>query len=126
MRASRNPECFYASARRRSLLVAEAIYPQISMGPTAADTLGKLKAHLATHGFLDIEVNMSGGYDPTQTDQSSKLIQTQISTYRMLGLDPSWSPLDSVRCEVHMSINQLSGAQPCSTRTRPSPANASN
>src|SRR5579859_6937731 len=32
---------------------------------TAADTLQKLKAHLAKHGFGDIEVNMSGGYDPT-------------------------------------------------------------
>ncbi len=31
---------------------------------TAADTLAKLKAHLAKHGFGDIQVNMSGGYDP--------------------------------------------------------------
>ena len=42
---------------------------------TAADTLAKLKAHLAKHGFGDIEVNMSGGYDPTQTDPDSKFIQ---------------------------------------------------
>ena len=34
---------------------------------TATDTLAKLKAHLAKHGFGDIEVNMTGGYDPTQT-----------------------------------------------------------
>jgi acetylornithine deacetylase/succinyl-diaminopimelate desuccinylase-like protein len=55
---------------------------------TAADTLSKLQAHLAKHGFADIEVNMSGGYDPTQTDPASKLIQTQLATYRKLGLDP--------------------------------------
>ncbi len=55
---------------------------------TAADTLAKLKAHLAKHGFADIEVNMSGGYDPTQTDLSSRLIQTQIATYRKLGVEP--------------------------------------
>jgi len=55
---------------------------------TAADTLAKLQAHLAKHGFADIEVNMSGGYDPTQTDPASKLIQTQLATYRKLGLDP--------------------------------------
>ncbi|HEX3914918.1 MAG TPA: M20/M25/M40 family metallo-hydrolase [Steroidobacteraceae bacterium] len=55
---------------------------------TAADTLAKLKAHLAKHGFADIEVNMSGGYDPTQTDADSKLIKTQLATYRKLGLDP--------------------------------------
>lgn len=59
---------------------------------TAADTLAKLKAHLAKAGFGDIEVNMSGGYDPTQTDPGSKLIQTQLKTYRKLGLDPQLWP----------------------------------
>jgi acetylornithine deacetylase/succinyl-diaminopimelate desuccinylase-like protein len=59
---------------------------------TAADTLAKLKAHLAKAGFGEIEVNMSGGYDPTQTDPNSKLIQTQLATYRKLGLDPQLWP----------------------------------
>ncbi len=59
---------------------------------TAADTLAKLKAHLAKHGFGDIEVNMSGGYNPTQTDPESKLIKTQLATYRKLGLDPQLWP----------------------------------
>jgi acetylornithine deacetylase/succinyl-diaminopimelate desuccinylase-like protein len=59
---------------------------------TAADTLAKLKAHLAKHGFSDIEVNMSGGYNPTQTDADSKLIKTQLATYRKLGLDPQLWP----------------------------------
>lgn len=31
---------------------------------------------------------MSGGYDPTQTDLGSRLIQTQIATYRKLGVEP--------------------------------------
>lgn len=31
---------------------------------------------------------MSGGYDPTQTDLNSRLIQTQIATYRKLGVEP--------------------------------------
>jgi acetylornithine deacetylase/succinyl-diaminopimelate desuccinylase-like protein len=59
---------------------------------TAADTLAKLKAHLAKHGFADIEVNMSGGYDPTTTDPNSRLIQTQLATYRKLGIDPQLWP----------------------------------
>jgi acetylornithine deacetylase/succinyl-diaminopimelate desuccinylase-like protein len=59
---------------------------------TAQDTLAKLKAHLAKHGFADIEVNMSGGYDPNQTDPGSKLIQTQLATYRKLGVDPQLWP----------------------------------
>jgi acetylornithine deacetylase/succinyl-diaminopimelate desuccinylase-like protein len=59
---------------------------------TAADTLAKLKAHLAKHGFGDIEVNMSGGYNPTTTDRNSKLIQTQLATYRKLGVEPQLWP----------------------------------
>src|SRR6266705_924023 len=34
---------------------------------TAAEALAALKAHLAKQGFGDIEVNMTGGYDPTST-----------------------------------------------------------
>jgi hypothetical protein len=59
---------------------------------TAADTLAKLKGHLASHGFGDIEVNMSGGYNPTQTDPDSKLIKAQLATYLELGLDPQLWP----------------------------------
>jgi acetylornithine deacetylase/succinyl-diaminopimelate desuccinylase-like protein len=59
---------------------------------TAADTLAKLKAHLAKNGFGDIEVNMSGGYNPTQTAADSKLIQTQLATYRKLGIDAQLWP----------------------------------
>ncbi len=59
---------------------------------TAADTLAKLKTHLAKHGFGDIEVNMSGGYDPTTTDPNSRLIQQQLATYRKLGTVPQLWP----------------------------------
>ena len=55
---------------------------------TATGTLALLKAHLAKRGFGDIEVNMSGGYDPTETAPSSRLIQAQIATYRTLGIEP--------------------------------------
>jgi acetylornithine deacetylase/succinyl-diaminopimelate desuccinylase-like protein len=55
---------------------------------TAEDTLAKLKAHLAKHGFADIEVNMSGGYDPTQTDPDSKFFKAVVSTFTKLGTTP--------------------------------------
>ena len=42
---------------------------------TAAEALAALKAHLAKHGFADIEVNMSGGYDPTSTPADSQMIR---------------------------------------------------
>jgi acetylornithine deacetylase/succinyl-diaminopimelate desuccinylase-like protein len=57
-------------------------------GMTALGSLAALKAHLAKRGFGDIEVNMSGGYDPTTTDANSALIRAQASVYRKAGLDP--------------------------------------
>ena len=55
---------------------------------TAKGTLELLKAHLAKHGFGDLEVNISGGYDPTETDPDSKLVQAMVATYRKSGVDP--------------------------------------
>lgn len=55
---------------------------------TALGTLELLKAHLAKHGFGDIEVNMTGGYDPTQTEPDTQLIQAQLATYKKLGINP--------------------------------------
>jgi len=54
----------------------------------ATDALAALKAHLAKHGFGDIEVNMTGGYDPTSTSADSALIKAQVATYKKFGIDP--------------------------------------
>jgi acetylornithine deacetylase/succinyl-diaminopimelate desuccinylase-like protein len=59
---------------------------------TAADALSALKAHLAKHGFGDIEVNMTGGYDPTSTAADSALAQAQAAVYRRAGIDPIIMP----------------------------------
>src|SRR5262249_34349915 len=48
----------------------------------AADALAAIRAHLAKRGFGDIEVNMTGGYDPTSTSANSALIQAQLATYK--------------------------------------------
>jgi acetylornithine deacetylase/succinyl-diaminopimelate desuccinylase-like protein len=47
-----------------------------------------VKAHLAKRGFGDIEVNVSGGYDPTETSADTPLIKAQLSAYRKAGIDP--------------------------------------
>jgi acetylornithine deacetylase/succinyl-diaminopimelate desuccinylase-like protein len=47
-----------------------------------------LKAHLAKRGFGDIEVNVTGGYDPTGTAASAPLIQAQIAVLKRSGIDP--------------------------------------
>jgi acetylornithine deacetylase/succinyl-diaminopimelate desuccinylase-like protein len=54
----------------------------------AADALSALKAHLARHGFGDIEVNMTGGYDPTSTAADSELIKKQVAVLKASEIDP--------------------------------------
>jgi acetylornithine deacetylase/succinyl-diaminopimelate desuccinylase-like protein len=55
---------------------------------TAADTLAKLKAHLAKRGFGDIQVNMTGGYDPNSTTPDSRLIVAETKVYERSGIKP--------------------------------------
>jgi acetylornithine deacetylase/succinyl-diaminopimelate desuccinylase-like protein len=52
------------------------------------DAVAALKAHLAKRGFGDIEVNVTGGYDPTSTVASAPLIQAQIAVMKKRGIDP--------------------------------------
>lgn len=52
---------------------------------TMADSVAKLRSHLDKRGFQDVEVNVSGGYDPTETDENSRLIKAEIATYKRLG-----------------------------------------
>ena len=55
---------------------------------TAKEVLASLKAHLAKHGYGDIEVNMTGGYDPTSTPADSELIKAQLSVLRRHQIEP--------------------------------------
>ena len=55
---------------------------------TAAESLAALKAHLAKRGFGDIEVNMTGGYDPTSTPADASLVKAQVAVYKRSGIDP--------------------------------------
>src|SRR5213075_989992 len=55
---------------------------------TAADSLAALKAHLAKRGFGDIEVNMTGGYDPTTTPGDALVIRAQENVYRRSSIEP--------------------------------------
>jgi acetylornithine deacetylase/succinyl-diaminopimelate desuccinylase-like protein len=57
-------------------------------GMTLKDAVAALRAHLDKRGFGDIEVNVSGGYDPTQTAASAPLIQAQIAVLKRAGINP--------------------------------------
>jgi acetylornithine deacetylase/succinyl-diaminopimelate desuccinylase-like protein len=53
---------------------------------TAAEALAALKAHLAKRGFGDIEVKMTGGYDPTSTAPDAKIIQAHLALLKRNGV----------------------------------------
>jgi acetylornithine deacetylase/succinyl-diaminopimelate desuccinylase-like protein len=60
-----------------------------------ADAVAALKAHLVNRGYGDLEVNVTGGYDPTSTSADAPLIQAQIATLKKAGIDPVlrlWNP----------------------------------
>jgi acetylornithine deacetylase/succinyl-diaminopimelate desuccinylase-like protein len=54
--------------------------------------LQQLKAHLAKRGFGDIEVNPSGGYDPTDTPLDAPLIQAQLAVLQRAGIEAAVMP----------------------------------
>ncbi len=55
---------------------------------TAEGALAALKAHLQKHGYGDIDVNMTGGYDPTTTPADSPIITSEETVYKAHGIDP--------------------------------------
>lgn len=59
---------------------------------TKAEAVSKLKAHLAKRGFSDIIVNVSGGYGPTESDENSLLVRSQIATLNSAGVPFTLDP----------------------------------
>jgi len=55
---------------------------------TAKESLERLNEHLAKKGFGDIEVNMTGGYDPTNTPPDAKIVRAEETVYKRHGIDP--------------------------------------
>lgn len=61
-------------------------------GMTKDAAVAALKAHLAKRGYGDIQVNVSGGYDPTSTSSDAPLIQAQLAVLERDGLKPQLWP----------------------------------
>ena len=59
---------------------------------TVADCLPKLRAHLEKRGFGDIEVNMSGGYDPNETAEGARIVRAQQAVFKRSGVEYSLFP----------------------------------
>src|SRR3546814_12482157 len=79
---------------------------------TRAEAEKKLRAHLDKHGFTDVEVNVSGGYDPTEVAEDSRLVRSEHATYKKLGVATS----------LNSSEERRGGKEcvsPCSSRRAP-------
>jgi acetylornithine deacetylase/succinyl-diaminopimelate desuccinylase-like protein len=59
---------------------------------TRAEATRKLRAHLDKRGFTDIEANVSGGYDPTETAEDSRVIRAELATYKRAGVTATLNP----------------------------------
>jgi acetylornithine deacetylase/succinyl-diaminopimelate desuccinylase-like protein len=59
---------------------------------TRAEAERKLRAHLDARGFNDIEINVSGGYDPTETAEDSAIVQAQLAVYRRFNARATLNP----------------------------------
>jgi acetylornithine deacetylase/succinyl-diaminopimelate desuccinylase-like protein len=59
---------------------------------TRAEAERKLRAHLDARGFTDVEVVVSGGYDPTETAEDSAIVQAQLAVYRRNGARAALNP----------------------------------
>lgn len=59
---------------------------------TFKEAEAKLRAHLIKRGFGDIEVVVSGGYDPTETAEDSRLIRAEKAVYARGGAPVTISP----------------------------------
>lgn len=53
---------------------------------TKDEAVTKLKAHLAKRGFDDVQVTVSGGYGPNETDEDSVLIRAQKRLFDETGV----------------------------------------
>lgn len=59
---------------------------------TVEDCVAKLRAHLDAHGFPDVEVRVSGGYNPTETTEDARIVRAQQAVYDRAGVTNTLYP----------------------------------
>jgi acetylornithine deacetylase/succinyl-diaminopimelate desuccinylase-like protein len=59
---------------------------------TRKEATEKLRAHLDKRGFKDVEVNVTGGYDPTETAEDSRIVRAELETYKRAGVKATLNP----------------------------------
>jgi acetylornithine deacetylase/succinyl-diaminopimelate desuccinylase-like protein len=59
---------------------------------TRKEAVEKLRAHLDKKGFNDVELKVSGGYDPTETAENTRIIRAELETYKRAGVKATLNP----------------------------------
>jgi acetylornithine deacetylase/succinyl-diaminopimelate desuccinylase-like protein len=59
---------------------------------TRDEAVAKLRAHLDARGYTDVETDVTGGYDPTETAENSRIIRAELATYRRAGVQANLNP----------------------------------
>lgn len=59
---------------------------------TVERTVVQLRDHLDRRGFSDVEIHVSGAYDPTETAEDSRIVQAALAAYRAAGVPVTLSP----------------------------------
>lgn len=59
---------------------------------TTDDCLAKLRGHLDAKGFPDVEINFTGGYNPTETAEDARIVRAQQAVYTRAGITNTLYP----------------------------------
>jgi len=59
---------------------------------TSKEAVSKMRAHLDKRGFNDVEMKVTGGYDPTETAEDSRIVRAELATYRRAGIKATLNP----------------------------------
>jgi acetylornithine deacetylase/succinyl-diaminopimelate desuccinylase-like protein len=65
---------------------------RLPRGYSTAKTVERLKAHLASRGFTDIDVNVTAQHEPMRTTTESSFVQTALQLLDERGLHASLWP----------------------------------
>lgn len=99
----------YTGAGGKSILPGRAeakLEARLVPNQTRKEAEEKLRAHLQKHGFGDIEVVVTGGYDPTETAEDARIIRAEQAVYGKYGIQTALNP-------------RLAGSWPGSVFTQP-------
>lgn len=85
----------YTGPGGKTILPARAVAKldlRLVPNQTRKEAVTKLRAHLDKRGFSDVEVKITGGYDPTEVAEDSRIIRAMLATYRRAGVHATLNP----------------------------------